>query len=78
MFKKFKELAMKGSLVDVAAAFVMGLSFKYVVISFTSRIISQVIGLIFKEDFRDLKCILEKGIFNKLRGCRLRIRHHVG
>ena len=66
MFKEFKELAMKGSLVDVAAAFVMGTSFKYVVISFTSRIISQVIGLIFKEDFRGLKCILEKGIFNEL------------
>ena len=57
---------MKGSLVDVADAFVMGASFKYVAIGFTSRIISQVIDLIFKEDFRGLKYILEKGTFNEL------------
>lgn len=66
MFKGFKELAMKGSLVDVAAAFVIGASFKYLAMSFTSRIISQVIGLIFKENFRGLKYILEKGTFNEL------------
>ena len=66
MFKEFKEFAMKGSLVDIAVAFVMGAAFKDVVTSFTSGIVSPVIGLIFKADFKGLKFILEKGSVNEL------------
>jgi large conductance mechanosensitive channel len=51
----FKEFAMKGSLVYVAAAFVMGSAFKEVVTSFTASVISPIIGLIFKADFKALK-----------------------
>ena len=52
MFKEFKEFAMKGSLVDIAVAFVMGAAFKEVVTSFTSGVVSPIIGLIFKADFK--------------------------
>ncbi len=57
MIKEFKEFAMKGNLVDIAVGFVMGAAFKQVVTSFTSGIISPLIGLVFKADFKDLKWI---------------------
>ncbi len=57
---------MKGSLVDIAVAFVMGAAFKDVVTSFPSGIVSTVIGLIFEADFKSLKYMLEKGTVNEL------------
>ena len=52
---------MKGSLVDIAVAFVMGAAFKEVVTSFTSGVVSPIIGLIFKADFKALKYVLQEG-----------------
>ena len=57
MLKEFKEFALKGNLVDIAIGFVMGAAFKQVVTSFTGGIISPLIGLVFKADFKDLKWI---------------------
>lgn len=57
MLKEFKEFALKGNLVDIAIGFVMGAAFKQVVTSFTSGIVSPLIGLVFKADFKDLKWI---------------------
>jgi len=57
MLKEFKEFAMKGNLVDIAIGFVMGAAFKQVVTSFTGGIISPLIGLVFKADFKDLKWV---------------------
>mgnify|MGYP000035325117 FL=1 len=62
MLKEFKEFAMKGNLVDIAVGFVMGAAFKQVVTSFTGGIVSPLIGLIFKADFRDLKYIAKEGV----------------
>ena len=64
MLKEFKEFAMKGSLVDIAVAFVMGAAFKEVVTSFTSGIISPLIGFIFKADLKALKYVLREGSLN--------------
>ena len=55
MLKEFKDFAMKGNLVDIAVGFVMGAAFKQVVTSFTGGIVSPLIGLIFKADFKELK-----------------------
>ena len=44
--KEFKEFAMKGSLVDVAVAFVMGAAFGKVITAFTEGIVSPLIGMI--------------------------------
>ena len=44
--KEFKDFAMKGSLVDIAVAFVMGGAFGKVVSSFTDGIVSPLIGMI--------------------------------
>ena len=53
---------MKGNLVDIAVGFVMGAAFKQVVTSFTGGIVSPLIGLLFKADFRDLKFIAKEGV----------------
>jgi large conductance mechanosensitive channel len=62
MLKEFKDFAMKGNLVDIAVGFVMGAAFKQVVTSFTGGIVSPLIGLIFKADFKDLKYIVKDGV----------------
>ena len=62
MLKEFKDFAMKGNLVDIAVGFVMGAAFKSVVTSFTGGIVSPLIGLIFKADFKDLKWIIDEGV----------------
>tara|TARA_R110000868_G_scaffold144389_3_gene363432 strand:- start:8290 stop:8691 length:402 start_codon:yes stop_codon:yes gene_type:complete len=65
MLKEFKEFAIKGNLVDIAVAFVMGAAFNKVVASFTGGIVSPLVGLIFKSDFKDLKFIIEPGTINE-------------
>ncbi len=64
MLKEFKDFAMKGNLVDIAVGFVMGAAFKSVVTSFTGGIVSPLVGLIFKSDFKDLKWIVTEGVAN--------------
>lgn len=64
MLKEFKDFAMKGNLVDIAVGFVMGAAFKQVVTSFTGEIVSPLIGLIFKADFKELKWIVKEGSVN--------------
>lgn len=65
MLKEFKEFAMKGNLVDIAVGFVMGAAFKSVVTSFTAGIVSPLIGLVFKADFKDLKWVVEEGTMDE-------------
>jgi len=64
MLKEFKEFAMKGNLVDIAVAFVMGAAFGKVVTSFTGGIVSPLIGLIFKSNFKELKYVITPGTMN--------------
>lgn len=56
---------MKGNLVDIAVAFVMGAAFNKVVSSFTGGIVSPLVGLIFKSDFKGLKYIITEGTVNE-------------
>jgi large conductance mechanosensitive channel len=64
MLKEFKDFAMKGNLVDIAVAFVMGAAFNKVVTSFTGGIVSPLVGLIFKSDFKNLKFVINEGVIN--------------
>lgn len=59
MLKEFKEFALKGNLVDIAVAFVMGAAFGKVVSSFTDGVVSPLVGLLFQSDFNDLKWIIQ-------------------
>lgn len=65
MLKEFKEFAMKGNLVDIAVAFVMGAAFNNVVKSFTGGVVSPLVGMIFDTDFRDLKWVINEGSVNE-------------
>lgn len=65
MLKEFKDFAMKGNLVDIAVAFVMGAAFNKVVASFTGGIVSPLVGLIFNADFKDLKYVITEGALNE-------------
>ena len=62
MLKEFKDFAMKGNLVDIAVGFVMGAAFNKVVSSFTGGIVSPLIGLLVKADFKDLKYVIKEGV----------------
>ncbi|MEO6406159.1 MAG: large conductance mechanosensitive channel protein MscL [Ferruginibacter sp.] len=44
--KEFRDFAVKGNLVDIAVAFVMGAAFSKVITSFTEGIISPLVGLL--------------------------------
>lgn len=60
--KEFKDFAMKGSLVDIAVAFVMGGAFGKVVSSFTDGIVSPLIGMIGGADLSKNVLVLKEGI----------------
>lgn len=47
MFKEFKTFITKGNLVEIAVAFVMGAAFNQVVSTFTGRIVSPLIAMLF-------------------------------
>ena len=61
MIKEFKEFAMKGNLVDMAIAFVMGAAFAKVVSGFIDGMVMPVVGkLVAGVDFATLKYILSE------------------
>ena len=64
MLKEFKEFALKGNLLDIAVGFVMGAAFKAVITSFTGGIVSPLIGLVLKTDFKEMKWIVQEGVAN--------------
>ena len=63
MLKEFKEFAMKGSLVEIAIAFVMGGAFGKVITSFTEGLIAPIVGLLTGGvDFNEKKLVLKEGV----------------
>jgi large conductance mechanosensitive channel len=63
MLKEFKEFAMKGNLVDIAVAFVMGASFGKIVSSFVDGIIMPLVGMLTGGvDFNDKVLILKQAV----------------
>ncbi len=62
MLKEFKEFAMKGNLVDIAVAFVMGASFGKVVTSLNEGIVMPLVGMLLGDfDLAEKKYILKEG-----------------
>ena len=60
--KEFKDFAMKGNLVDIAVAFVMGGAFGKVVSSLTDGIVSPLIGLVGGSDLSKYKFTIKPEI----------------
>lgn len=66
MMKEFKEFAMKGNLVDMAVAFVMGAAFGKVVSGFIQGIVMPIIGqVVAGVDFTQLKLILKEAALDE-------------
>lgn len=62
--KEFKDFAMKGNLVDIAVAFVMGGAFGKVVTSFTEGIVSPLIGMIGGSDLSKNMYVLKEAVYD--------------
>lgn len=62
--KEFKEFAMKGSLVDIAVAFVLGGAFGKVISSFTDGIVSPIIGMIGGSDLSKNMYVLKAAVLD--------------
>lgn len=62
--KEFKDFAVKGNLVDIAVAFVMGGAFGKVVTSFTEGVVAPVIGLIGGADLSKNVLTLKKAVYD--------------
>lgn len=60
--KEFRDFAMKGNLVDIAVAFVMGGAFGKVVTSLTEGLVSPLIGLIGGADLTHLGITLRNEV----------------
>jgi large conductance mechanosensitive channel len=61
--KEFKEFALKGNLVDLAVAVVIGGAFGKVVSSFIDGMVMPAIGMLTGGvDFNDMKVILKEGV----------------
>ena len=62
MLKEFKEFAMKGNLVDIAVAFVMGAAFNRVVTSFTGGLVSPLVGMLTGKDLSQNKWVIKEQV----------------
>ncbi len=62
--REFKDFAMKGNLVDIAVAFVMGAAFAKVVTSFTEGIISPLIGLLGGADLSKKMYVIKDAVMD--------------
>ena len=60
--KEFKDFALKGNLVDIAVAFVMGAAFGKVITSFTEGMVSPLIGMLGGGDLSKNMYQLKPGI----------------
>ena len=64
MFKEFKEFAVKGNLLDLAVAFVMGSAFTKLTTSFIDNLIMPIVGLVQGKDLSEWKFVLKPETLN--------------
>ncbi len=62
MIKEFKEFAMRGNLVDIAVAFVMGAAFNKVVTAFTGGLIAPLVGMLTGKDLSQNKWVIKEEV----------------
>jgi len=65
MLREFKDFLLRGNIVDLAVAFVIGVAFAAVVNSFVNDLIMPLIAMIIgKPDFNDLTFSLNDAVFH--------------
>lgn len=60
--KEFKEFALKGNVMDMAVGVIIGAAFKSIIDSLVNDIISPIIGLAFKTDFKQIVITMAGGV----------------
>ena len=64
MLKEFRDFLMKGNLVELAVAFVMGIAFGALVKSLVDDLVMPIVAMIFgKPDFSDLTFTINDAVF---------------
>jgi large conductance mechanosensitive channel len=64
VIKEFKDFLLKGNLIELAVAFVMGVAFAAVLNSFVADIVMPIIGAVFgKADFSTLTFTIHHSLF---------------
>ena len=64
MVKEFRDFLLRGNLIELAVAFVMGLAFAALITSFVDDLIMPVIAMIIgKPDFSDLTFTINDAVF---------------
>ena len=64
MLKEFRDFLMRGNLIELAVAFVMGLAFAALVMSFVNDLIMPIVAMIIgKPDFSDLTFTINDAVF---------------
>ena len=61
MLSGFRDFIMRGNVVDLAVAFVIGVAFASVVTSFVTQILTPLLGLVGVPDFSQLSTTLSSG-----------------
>ncbi len=64
MLKEFRDFLMRGNLIELAVAFVLGLAFAALVTSFVDGLIMPIVAMIIgKPDFSDLTFTINDAVF---------------
>jgi large conductance mechanosensitive channel len=64
MLKEFKDFMLRGNLVELAVAFVMGLAFAALIASFVDDLVLPIVAMIFGEpDFSSLDFTINDAVF---------------
>ena len=64
MIKEFRDFLMRGNLVELAVAFVMGLAFAALISSFVDNLVMPIVAMIIgKPDFSDLTFTINDAVF---------------
>jgi large conductance mechanosensitive channel len=64
MLKEFRDFLMRGNLVELAVAFVLGLAFAALVMSFVDGLIMPIVAMVIgKPDFSDLTFTINDAVF---------------
>jgi large conductance mechanosensitive channel len=64
MIKEFRDFLMRGNLLELAVAFVMGLAFAALISSFVNDLIMPIVAMIIgKPDFSDLTFTINDAVF---------------
>jgi large conductance mechanosensitive channel len=64
MLKEFRDFLLRGNIVELAVAFVLGVAFAALVTSFVDNLLTSIVAMIVgKPDFRDLTFTINDAVF---------------